>query len=129
MLSGLLLSTTFAAQAVQAKTGKDASPAEQARAKVRKMGVGQKSRVEVKLRDNTKLKGYISAEEEESFTVTDSKTGATTNVSYTDVAQLKKSGGGPSALTWAIIGGSAAAAIIVGVTVLYPVLCDGGAGC
>ena len=130
MLSGLLLSTAFISQTASARATKEAaSSVEQARAKVRKIGVGQKARVEVKMRDNTKLKGYVSAAGEDSFTVTDRKTGATTNVSYADVAQLKKQGGGLSPLTWAIIGGAAVTTLIVAVTVIQPVLCDGGAGC
>lgn len=102
--------------------------ADKARTKIQKIGVGEKSRVEVKMRDKTKIKGYVSASDADSFTVTDSKTGTATRVAYADVAQVNKQGG-ISPTTWAIIAGSAAAAVIVGVTVLYPVLCDGGAGC
>lgn len=40
---------------------------------------------------------------------------------------MKKPGGGLSTRTWVIIGAAAAAAVIVGVTVIKPVLCDGGA--
>ncbi len=129
ILSGLMLSTALVSQSASANTKKDAAPAEKARAAVQKIGTGEKARVEVKLRDNTKLKGYVSAADEDSFTVTDRKTGATTNVAYADALQVKKQGGGLSPVTWAIIGGSAAAAIIVTKVVLYPVLCDGGAGC
>lgn len=130
MLSGLLLSTAFISQTASAQTMKEAASfVEQARAKVRKIGVGQKARVEVKMRDNTKLKGYVSAAGEDSFTVTDRKTGATSNVSYADVAQVKKQGSGLSPLTWAIIGGAAVTTLIVAVTVIQPILCDGGAGC
>ena len=129
ILSGLMLSTALVSQSASANTKKDAAPAEKARAAVQKIGTGEKARVEVRLRDNTKLKGYVSAADEDSFTVTDRKTGATTNVAYADALQVKKAGGGLSPVTWAIIGGSAAAAIIVTKVVLYPVLCDGGAGC
>ena len=130
MLSGILTFTAFGLQGVRAQTGEDAQLAERSRARVQKLGVGRDARVEVKLRDNTRLKGYVSAAGEDSFTVTDSKTGASQMVAYTDVAQVKKpGGGGPSMRTWAIIGGAAVAAVIVGVTVIKPVLCDGGAGC
>jgi hypothetical protein len=125
-----MLST--AAVSAGAKNLNEAAPAEKAakaRATVQKIGVGEKARVEVKLRDNTKLKGYVSAAGEDSFAVTDAKTGATTTVAYADAAQVKKQGGGLSPTTWAILGGAAAAAIIVTKVVIYPVLCDGGAGC
>ncbi|MDQ5846081.1 MAG: hypothetical protein M3539_12400 [Acidobacteriota bacterium] len=50
-------------------------------------------RVTVKLNDGAKLKGYISAAGEDSFTLTDSKTGQTRTLAYSDVAQVKKPGG------------------------------------
>ncbi len=127
MLSGILLSTAFGFQSVRAQTGKDAQLAEKARAGVQKLGVGRDARVEVRLRDNTKLKGSISAAGEDSFTVTDSKTGASQTVAYADVTRVKRPGGGLSTRTWVIIGAAAVAAVIVGVTVIKPVLCDGGA--
>lgn len=46
-----------------------------------------------------------------------------------DVTEVRKQKGGFSNLTWGIIAGAAVAAVIVGVTVIKPVLCDGGAGC
>jgi len=129
ILAGILLSTAFAFQCARAQSSNDDQLAVKARATVQRLGVGHNSRVEVKLRDNSKLKGYIGAADENSFTVTDSHTGASRTVAYTDVAQVKKQGGGLSPLTWGIIGGAAVAAIIVGVTVIKPVVCDGGAGC
>jgi hypothetical protein len=128
MLSGVLLSVSLGLQSARAQTGRDAG-ADEARAKVQKMGVGRDARVEVRLRDNTKVKGYVSAAERDSFTVTDSKTGATRAVTYAEVTHVKKPGGGLSTRGWVIIGAAAVAAVIVGVTVIEPVLCDGGAGC
>lgn len=130
ILTGLMLSA--AAVSAGAKNLNEAAPAEKAakaRAAVQKLGVGEKARVEVRLRDNTKLKGYVSASGEDSFTVTDAKTGAATTVAYAEAAQVKKQGGGLSPTAWAIIGGAAAAAVVVTKFVIYPVLCDGGAGC
>jgi len=119
----------FAAAAPLA-SGKNPQTTEQARAKVRQIGTGQKARVEVRLRDRTKLKGYVSgADSEDSFTVTDSKTGAARSVAYADVERVSKPSGGLSTRGWVILGAAATAAVIVSTTVLYPVLCDGGAGC
>ncbi len=129
VLSVLLVFVSSGFRPVSAQTNKGNGFVEQARVKVQQIGVGSKARVEVKLRDKTKVKGYVSATGEDSFTVTDAKTGASQTVAYTEVAQVKKPGGGLSALTWGIIGAAAVAAVIVGVTVIRPVLCDGGAGC
>lgn len=129
LLSGILVSSAPVSHSVRAQTAADAQTVERTRAGVQKLGVGRSARVEVKLRDDTKVKGYVSAADEESFTVTDQKTGANRTIAYADATQVKKPSGGLSTRTWVILGASAAAAVIVGVTVIKPVLCDGGAGC
>jgi hypothetical protein len=129
MLSGILMLTAFGLPSAHAQSSADARFAEKTRAQVQRLGVGRDARAEIKLRDETKLKGYVSAADGDSFTLTDAKTGASQRVAYADVAQVKKPGGGISTRTWAIIGAAAVAAVIVGVTVVKPVVCDGGAGC
>ena len=120
-----LLSTSAGLQSAAAQTGDSASAA-RARAKVESIGLGRNSKVEVKLQDGTKLKGYLSAKEQDSFTVTDSKTGATSPVRYAEVVELKKAGGGFSSKTWIIVG-AAAAGTVATWFIIKPVLCDGGA--
>jgi hypothetical protein len=142
VLSGMLLSAAFGFQAVRAQTTNagslsvqpqlgagDTQAIEKTRAKVQKLGIGRDARVEVKLRDNTRVKGYVSASSQDSFTVTDRKTGASQTIAFANAAEVKKQGGGLSTRSWIIIGGVAAAAAIVALTVIKPVLCDGGAGC
>lgn len=126
MLSGILLVTAFGFQHVHAQTAYDTEAVEKIRAKVQKIGVGRNARVEVKLRDNTRLKGFISATEQDSFSVTDNKTGATKTVSYADASAVKKAGGGLSAKSWIILGAAAVAAVVTWI-IVKPALCDGGA--
>jgi hypothetical protein len=122
-----MLSAAFGFQTVRAETGGDANRAQEARIKVLKLGVGERARVEVKLRDETKLKGYVSAAGTDSFTVTDARTGAITVVAYGDVVRVKRPGNGLSTMTKVLIGGAVAAGVIIGWQVLKPALCDGGA--
>jgi hypothetical protein len=56
---------------------------------VARLGTGPDARVEVKLQDKTKLKGYLSEVNAEGFVVTDSKTGVATRVAYPQVTQVK----------------------------------------
>ncbi len=56
---------------------------------IEKLGSGRDTRVEVKLRDKTRLKGYISEISENEFVVTDVKTGASNKVAYAEVKQIK----------------------------------------
>jgi hypothetical protein len=129
IISGLLLSLTVGYQPARAQAPAATRAAEEARVAVQKLGEGTKKRVDVRLQDGSKLSGAISAIGDDTFTVTDSKTGAARTVAYADVARVKKAGGGLSARTWIILGAVAVTAVIVGVTVVEPVLCDGGAGC
>ena len=59
------------------------------KASIARLGVGPEARVEVKLRDKTKLKGYISEAGDERFIIIDAKTGAPTTVAYSNVKQMK----------------------------------------
>jgi hypothetical protein len=122
-----MLSAAFGFRPVRAETNAETLRAQQARVSVLKLGTGERARVEVKLRDETKLKGYVSAAGADSFTLTDTKTGASTVIAYDDVAQVKKPGNGLSTMTKALIGGAVAAGLIVGWQIVKPAVCDGGA--
>jgi len=56
---------------------------------VEKLGSGRDTSVEVKLRDKTRLKGYVNEIGENEFVVTDVKTDASNKVAYADVKQIK----------------------------------------
>ena len=63
--------------------------AEKVKEGISKLGTGAEARIEVKLRDKTKLKGYVSEAGEHSFVIVDEKTGATSTVTYPQVKQVK----------------------------------------
>ena len=107
-----------------AQTGSYSPEASKARARVETWG--KNTRVEVKLRDTTKVKGYITANTPDSFTVSDNKTGVTNTVAYADVVEVKKASSGASTKTWLIVGGVAAAAVVTWL-IVKPAFCDGGA--
>jgi hypothetical protein len=90
---------------------------------VRKLGTGEEARVELKLKDGRKLKGYIREAGEDTFVVVDAKNGAATTVTYEDVKQLK----GKNRLTAAKVGitivkGVAVVAAVAGITMLLMLL-------
>lgn len=68
---------------------------------VAKLGIGKKSIVKLKLRDKTKLKGYISQINENSFTIID-KNGKAINVEYRKAKQIK--GNNLHAGVWVAVG-------------------------
>jgi hypothetical protein len=97
--------------------------ARKVKAAILELGVGETTRVSIKLRDKTKLAGYVSEIGDNSFGVTDLTTAVTTTVAYPDVVQVK----GNNLSTGAKV--AIAVAIIVGVAItLYIVrgaFCDG----
>jgi hypothetical protein len=126
LVSIAILATSFAFPSARGQGGRDTEAAARARVKVEKLGAGSNGGVEVKLLDGTKLKGYVSTREQDSFTVTNRKTGASSVVHYAEVSDVKKSGGGLSTKSWIIIG-SAIAGTVVTWIVVKPAVCDGGA--
>jgi hypothetical protein len=114
LLAGSLLLSLFTGPSVLAKTKeeKDAALAAKVKAGVAKLGMGKDAAISVKLRNKTKLKGYVSQIEEEAFVIADAKTGAETRVPYGDVTQAK----GKNLSTGAII--AISAGVAAGVTLL-----------
>ncbi|MCI0488861.1 MAG: hypothetical protein L0229_19895 [Blastocatellia bacterium] len=84
---------------------------ESVKAKISEYGVGKNTRISVKLKDKTKLKGYISEIKEDDFVLFYPKTGTTTPIAYDDVAKVNR----VSDLgTWiGVIGGIAAILILM----------------
>jgi hypothetical protein len=126
MLSGLLLLTALGFQGAGAQSLGDQQATEKLRTRVLKMGVGMNARVQVKLRDNTQLNGYIGDAGQDSFTVVEKQTGSSKTVSYADTLSVKKAGSGVSGKTWMILGAAVVGAAVTW-AIVKPVVCDGGA--
>ena len=94
LVSALLLlapaSQTFAAGQ---KADKQAATREQIRIQVAKLGVGEKARATITLKDGTKTKGYVYQAADEDFVMRDRKTNAPTTIRYADVAKVERDRG------------------------------------
>lgn len=123
VLVGLLAQAAGVAAVARTPTGKEARFAQRVRQGVAKLGVGPQARVKVKLRDKTELEGYISDARDDYFVVADAKTGATINVPYPQVKQVR--GHNLSTKTKVAIGVGIALAIIVVIAVVNASLDDG----
>ncbi len=84
MLAFLVLNMAFGATAFGATSNEEkaARDAAKVKASIASLGTGTDARVEVKLKDGSKLKGYVSQINENSFVVMDEKTAAATEVLY-----------------------------------------------
>ena len=123
MLTGIVLTTVIGFRSVGAQSLQDSRVAK-VRSDLLKLGVGVKAGVEVTLRDNSKLKGYIEETSQDSFTVVESD-GSSQRVAYADVEKVKKAGGS-STRSWIILGAAAVGAVATWM-IVKPALCDGGA--
>jgi hypothetical protein len=68
---------------------KEARFAQKVHSEISKVGTGPNARIELRLRDKTTLKGYVSEVGAESFVVVDDKTGSATTVTYPQVKQVR----------------------------------------
>jgi hypothetical protein len=80
----------------------------------------ERKRVTVTRRDGTKLKARVSEVREDSFVMTDEKTGAANEIRYDDVEQVKTKGNGLATSTKFLIGAGIVAAVVVVVLIVKP---------
>ena len=104
----LLGMTTPVPASAQSPTEREPQQADIIKAKVTRLGMGRQARVEVKLKDNTRLKGYIGQITEDGFALVDPRHGTVTPVPYAQVQQIKntnRSGWYALLLVPAVVGG------------------------
>ena len=90
MLIGVLVNLSLASYAFgDVKPDKKARTAENVKLGVAKIGIGETACVEVKLYDNTKIKGFVKDANDNSFTVITVQNGAEQNIPYSQVKQIE----------------------------------------
>lgn len=107
LMQGLNVSPVFAMQ-----TGNDAQALEKVRLKVAKLGLGDKARATVRMKNGTKIKGFISQAGANDFTVRDRKTGEQSLILYTDVIKVEDNRGN-NILRNVLIGAGAAGVVLL----------------
>ena|SRR5215211_1680516 len=88
-LVAFLLTMAASSGRAESRPQDDAPGSEEIRAKVAKLGTGKRSRADITLKDDRRLKGYIGEISENSFTLVDPKRGTVTNITYDEVRQVK----------------------------------------
>jgi hypothetical protein len=90
VLAGLLVNLVCANPTrAMSKGERGVDFAERVKKNIAKLGTGPEARVEIKLLDNRRVKGYVSEAGEDSFVVVDARTGVATTVPYPQVKQVK----------------------------------------
>lgn len=106
--------------AAQTPLEKEATRLAEIKAAIAKLGTGPNARIRVKLRDKTKLAGYVSRTDETTFVIADAKTAAPTTVPYADVYEAKGKNT-PLGVKIAVTAGIVAGAFLLFVFVLYAI--------
>lgn len=88
-LALLLAHVCAAVASAKPKAEKEAEQAAKVRQGIIKLGTGERALVKLKLRDGTRLEGFVAAADDASFTVVSAKTGAAAVVAYRQVGQVK----------------------------------------
>ena len=95
-LTFLLASVLFVASLstqVAAQQSYSEEIVDKVKAKVAKIGVGEKAKATVILKDGTKKKGYIGQAGNDDFVLRDRKTDTPTTIRYTDVSKVESNRG------------------------------------
>lgn len=122
-LTCALVVTPSADATASTKAEKDAKNIEKIRAGIAKLGTGREARVMVRLKNKSKISGFVSEAGSESFVVTDLKTGAATTVAYPEVTQVQGnnlSKGAKIAIAVGIVAG-----VIIVLVIVRGAFCDG----
>ena len=115
LLASILLIASMSMPGAAYQSKPEATPVEKVKAKVAKIGVGEKAKATVILKDGTKKKGYIGQAGNDDFVIRDRNTDAPTTISYSEVTKVESNKGHSTARNLAIgigIGAGALLAII-----------------
>lgn len=121
LLASMLLLSTFSQPVVAQQSGTQVPTLEKVKSKIARLGVGAKAKATIKLKDGTKVKGYVAQAGEDDFMMRDRKTDAPTTIRYADVLKVEENRGHSTARNIAIgvaIGVGALLAVI-GITIAH----------
>lgn len=114
IIVGLVLNLSFLNSTALASSKEEKLTAK-VKSGINKLGIGKDSKVSVKLKDSTKIKGYISEISEDGFTVVDEKTSLEETISFPSVKQVKGNNLSKGAKIAIGIGIAIAVIILIGV--------------
>lgn len=120
-VAAILLLATVSQPAVARQGGSQVPTVEAVKSKIARLGLGAKAKATIKLKNGTKVKGYVAQADEEDFVIRNRKTDAPTTIRYADVLKVEDNKGHSTARNIAIgvaIGVGAVLAII-GITIAH----------
>jgi hypothetical protein len=116
LLASVLFITGVSMPVAAQQSNSEGAILEKIKAKVAKIGIGEKAKATVILTDGTKKKGYIGQAGSDDFVLRDRKTDSPTTIRYSDVSKVESNRGHSTARNLGIgigIGAGAFLAILL----------------
>lgn len=102
LIAVVLVSGTVSHPVLASQSKSQVSTVEAVKSKIARQGVGAKAKVTIRLKNGTKVKGYVAQAEENDFVLRDRKTDAPTTIRYEDVLKVEENRGHSTARNIAI---------------------------
>ena len=91
---------------------------EQIKIKIAKLGIGEKAKATITMKDGTKTMGYVSRAGDDDFVMRDRKTDAATTIRYADVLKAESNRGHSTARNIAIGVGIGVGAFLAAIAII-----------
>jgi putative cell wall-binding protein len=116
LVAGLLF---LSAVSQPAAAQQDKQPmTEQIKIKIAKLGIGEKARATITMKDGTKTKGYVSRAGDDVFVMRDRRADAATTIRYADVLKAESNRGHSTARNIAIGVGIGVGAFLAAIAII-----------
>jgi hypothetical protein len=121
LIVSVLLLGTVSQPAFAKQSGSQVPTVEAVKSKVARLGIGAKAKATIKLKNGTKVKGYVAQAGDDDFVMRDRKTDAPTTIRYADVLKVEENRGHSTArnLTIGIVVGVGAVLAILGIAIAH----------
>jgi hypothetical protein len=93
VIAAVVLIATVSPSAIVAHNRTQTPSLEEVKSKVARLGVGAKAKATIRLKNGTKVKGYIAQAGEDDFVMRHRKTDAPTTIRYEDVLKVEDNKG------------------------------------
>jgi hypothetical protein len=120
LMSAMFLLVFGFVTAINAQT----SSSEQVKVQIAKLGLGEKARATITLKNGSKVKGYVARADENDFVIRDRKTDAPTTIQYADVAKVEKNKGHSTARNLGLGIGIGVGAFLAVIAIVFASLND-----
>jgi hypothetical protein len=103
LLASALFVASISMPVVAQQSNSEGTTLDKVKAKVAKLGTGEKAKATVILKDGKKVKGYIGQAGSDDFVLRDRKTDSPTTLRYSDVSKVESNKGHSTARNLALV--------------------------